>query len=109
MNLCVCLSACMSVFRESMHVYTTKQDKTEADPEKQILKRSGRALLPNCLYPVLNFPQRTQETGILLQIVVEPLYQICATAHPALYPSDLPAATSSWSNSVLSCSTEYLR
>ena len=95
MNLYACLSACMSVFRESMHVYTTKQDKTEADPEKQILKRSGRALLPNCFYPVLNFPQRTQETGILLQIVVEPLYQIRATAHPALYPSDLPVATSS--------------
>jgi len=49
----------MPVFGGSMCVCATKQHKTEADPEKQIFKMSGQALLPDCLYHVLNFPQRT--------------------------------------------------
>lgn len=66
---------CTSVFGEIMSVCTTKQDKTAADSEKAIFKMSGQELLPNCLYPVLNFPQRIHDTEILLQIVMEPLYQ----------------------------------
>lgn len=75
MNPCVCLSACMSVFGKDMCVCATKQDRTETDPEKQIFKMCGQALLPNCLHPVLNFPQTAHETGISRQIVMEPLYQ----------------------------------
>lgn len=58
-----------------MYVCAINQDKTEADPGKQIFKCSGQALLSGCLYPVPNFPQRTPETWILLQIATEPLYQ----------------------------------
>lgn len=65
-----------------VHVYTfsgrtcaLNQDKTEADAEEQSFKMSGVTLLSNCLHPVLNFPQSTHEKGILVQIVIEPLYQ----------------------------------
>lgn len=65
-----------------IYVYTclgricaVNQDKTEADAEEQTFTMSGLTLLSNCLHPVLNFPQRTHEKGILVQIVIEHLYQ----------------------------------
>lgn len=63
----------MSVFGEITSVCTTKQHKTTADSEKEIFKMSGQDLLPNYLYPVINFARRTHGADILLQILMEPL------------------------------------
>lgn len=74
----------MSVLGESMCVCATKQDKTEPDPEKQIFKRTGQVILPNCLYPVLNIPQKNTHDRLYSK-----LSRSLSTKDMCNYPKDM--------------------
>lgn len=84
MFMCVCTS----LFDEKKCVCAINQGKTEADPEKLIFKK---ALLSICLYPVLSFPQRTQDMDFTPNSHEASVPKIHATTHSVL--SNLPSSS----------------
>lgn len=91
---------CMSLFGESMCVCATKKTKKLLILKNQIFKRNGQALL---LTVFTKLSPENMSQGFYSELSCSLCTKDMCNHPPCLAP------TSSWRNSALSCSTEYLR